>query len=54
MFAPLTRRFHAWHMRNITRRKLRMLDDRLLSDMGIERDSIGDFVAGLDGEGAGK
>ena len=54
MFAPLTRRFHAWHMRHITRRKLRMLDDRLLSDMGIERDGIGDFVAGLDGKGAGK
>jgi Domain of unknown function (DUF1127). len=44
MFEPLTRRLHAWHMRNETRRRLMRLDDRILADMGIERDSIGDFV----------
>ncbi|MBJ3785889.1 DUF1127 domain-containing protein [Devosia sediminis] len=54
MFEPLSRRLHAWHMRNVTRRKLSMLDDRLLGDMGIERSHIGDFVARLDAEGARK
>jgi uncharacterized protein YjiS (DUF1127 family) len=54
MFEPLTTRLHAWHMRNLTRRKLAMLDDRLLIDMGIERRSIGDYVARLDAEGVRK
>lgn len=51
MFEPLKRRLHAWHMRNITRRKLSMLDNRLLADLGIERDHIGDLVARIDAEG---
>jgi uncharacterized protein YjiS (DUF1127 family) len=51
MFEPLTRRLHDWHMRNVTRRKLSMLDTRTLADMGIERDQIGDFVARLKIEG---
>lgn len=34
-----------WRLRNVTRRKLAQLDDRLLADMGIERDSIDGFVA---------
>lgn len=51
MFEPLTRRLHAWHMRNFTRRKLSMLDDRILADLGIERGGIGDFVARLDSQG---
>lgn len=45
MFERLTRRLHTWHMRNVTRRKLERLDDRILADMGIERDQIGDFVS---------
>ena len=48
MFEPLTRRLMAWHMRNVTRHRLSRLDDHLLADLGIERDHIGDFVAGLD------
>ena len=51
MFEPLTRRLHAWHLRNVTRRKLSLLDTRLLADLGIERDQIGDFVARLNLEG---
>ncbi|MHA6299797.1 DUF1127 domain-containing protein [Devosia sp. CAU 1758] len=51
MFEPLTRRLHDWHMRNVTRRKLSMLDTRILADMGIERDQIDDFVARLNIEG---
>ena len=54
MFEPLTRRLQAWHMRNLTRRKLSMLDNRLLADMGIERDQIGAFVARLDVDGERK
>lgn len=45
MFAPLARKFIDWRLRSITRRKLAMLDDRLLADIGTRRDSIGDFVA---------
>ncbi len=45
MFAPLARKFIDWRLRNITRRKLAMLDDRMLADIGAKRDSIGDFIA---------
>jgi uncharacterized protein YjiS (DUF1127 family) len=54
MFEPLTRRLHAWHLRNVTRRKLFMLDTRLLADLGIERDQINDFVARLNVDGERK
>lgn len=54
MFEPITRRFHAWHMRNYTRRRLAMLDNRILADLGIERDQIGDFVARINMEGERK
>lgn len=54
MFEPLTRTLSAWHRRNVTRRKLSMLDDRTLFDMGIERNRIGDYVARLDAEGRRK
>jgi uncharacterized protein YjiS (DUF1127 family) len=54
MFEPITRRLYAWHMRNFTRRKLSMLDDRLLSDLGIERDHINEHVARIEIEGPGK
>ena len=40
MFEPIRRRLHAWHMRNYTRRRLAMLDSRILTDLGIERDQI--------------
>ncbi|MCP8883255.1 DUF1127 domain-containing protein [Devosia sp. XJ19-1] len=45
MFEPIVRRLHNWRLRNIARRKLATLDDRLLADIGTERDNIGDFVA---------
>ena len=51
MFEPVRRRLYAWHMRNSTRRRLAMLDSRILADMGIERDQIGDFVDRIDIEG---
>ena len=54
MFEPLTRKLHAWHMRNVTRRRLAMLDNHLLADLGIERDQINDYVARLDVSGGGK
>ncbi|MNV97972.1 hypothetical protein D3C71_1931660 [compost metagenome] len=54
MFEPITRRLHAWHMRNFTRRRLNMLDNHLLADLGIERDQIDEYVAGLDLTGGRK
>lgn len=45
MFEPIASRLRNWRLRNIARRKLAMLDDRLLADIGTERDTIGDFVA---------
>ncbi|UYN99193.1 MAG: DUF1127 domain-containing protein [Devosia sp.] len=44
MFDPITRRFARWRLRAETRRKLAMLDNRLLADIGTERSAIGDFV----------
>ena len=44
MFERVKLRLHIWHMRNLTRRKLHMLDNRILTDLGIERDSIDTFV----------
>jgi uncharacterized protein YjiS (DUF1127 family) len=44
MFETMRRRFADWRLRQIARRKLSMLDDRLLLDLGTERDCIGDFV----------
>lgn len=45
MFDPLICRLQNWRLRNIARRKLAQLDDRLLADIGTKRDAIGDFVA---------
>lgn len=45
MFEPLTRKFSDWRQRRIAIRKLHTLDDRLLADVGAERDSIAQFVA---------
>ena len=51
MFNPIRRRLYAWHMRNYTRRRLAMLDSRILADLGIERDQIDDVIARIDIEG---
>src|SRR5690606_34810688 len=45
MFQPLALRLRNWRLRQATRRKLAMLDDRLLADIGTQRDTIGDFIA---------
>lgn len=45
MFAPLTRKFTDWRLRRIAIRKLHTLDDRLLADVGTNRDDIVCFVA---------
>ncbi len=45
MFEPITRRLRRWHLRNITRRKLAFLDDRLLADIGTKRSGIADFIS---------
>ena len=52
MFEPITRRLRNWRIRSITRRKLHLLDDRLLADIGTERSTIGEFVDGQPIEGA--
>jgi uncharacterized protein YjiS (DUF1127 family) len=44
MFAPLTRKFNDWRLRRMAIRKLHNLDDRLLKDLGTERDQIDCFV----------
>jgi uncharacterized protein YjiS (DUF1127 family) len=48
MFEPLIRKFVDWRLRRITVRKLQGLDDRLLADLGTQRDEIDRFVAKLD------
>lgn len=48
MFEPLIRKFVDWRLRRITIRTLRRLDDRLLADVGTQRDEIDHFVARLD------
>lgn len=44
MFDPLARKFNDWRLRRIAVRKLHNLDDRLLADLGTQRDRIDDFV----------
>lgn len=51
MFEHITNRLRRWHRRNVTRRHLSWLDDRLLADIGTERGSIGDFIVARDREG---
>jgi uncharacterized protein YjiS (DUF1127 family) len=46
MFDPILQKYRNWRLRAIARRKLALMDDRLLADIGTERDCIGDFVAG--------
>lgn len=45
MFEPIRNRLRRWHLRNVTRRKLSLLDDRLLTDIGTKRSGIADFIA---------
>ncbi len=45
MFEPVMSRFNDWRLRQIARRKLSMLDDRLLADLGTERETLLDFIA---------
>ena len=47
MFEPIARRLRQWHLRSITRRKLALLDDRLLADMGVNPRDPGDCVVPL-------
>lgn len=51
MFEPITNRLRRWHLRNITRRKLALLDDRLLADIGTRRSGIADFISDRPEEG---
>lgn len=48
MFEPLTRKFTDWRLRRIAIRKLHNLDDRLLADIGTQREDIACFVIGAD------
>jgi uncharacterized protein YjiS (DUF1127 family) len=45
MFEPIRNRPRRWHLRNITRRKLSLLDDRLLTDIGTKRSGIAEFIS---------
>ncbi|MBD8066268.1 DUF1127 domain-containing protein [Devosia sp. PTR5] len=44
MLSNLTKRFRTWRLRHDTARRLRALDNRLLADIGAEREAIDDFV----------
>lgn len=50
MFEPIRNRLRRWHLRSVTRRKLSLLDDRLLVDIGTTRSGIADFVAAQNDE----
>ncbi|GLQ58114.1 DUF1127 domain-containing protein [Devosia nitrariae] len=44
MFDTLTRRLIAWRKEQTAIRRLMLMDDHLLHDMGTSRDEIRDFV----------
>lgn len=48
MFEPLTRKFVKRWERLVTVHKLQSLDDRLLADLGINRQDIARYVASMD------
>lgn len=48
MFEPLIRRYADWRLRRIAIHRLHHLDDRLLADLGTERNQIESFVASID------
>jgi uncharacterized protein YjiS (DUF1127 family) len=50
MFEPIRNRLRLWHLRHVARRRLSMLDDRLLADIGTRRSGIAGFVAMQTGE----
>lgn len=45
MFKPILHRVRLWRLRNIARSKLAMMDDRMLADIGTERDALDEFIA---------
>lgn len=47
MFEPLTSRLRSWHLRNVTRRRLALLDARLLADIGANKADAGSQVVPL-------
>lgn len=51
MFEPIRNRLRRWHQRNLTHRRLALLDDRLLADIGTRRSGIGDFISARSCEG---
>ena len=51
MFEPIRNRLRLWHLRHVARRRLSMLDDRLLADIGTRRSGIGDFISARSCEG---
>jgi uncharacterized protein YjiS (DUF1127 family) len=48
MFHPLFRKYADWRLRRIAIRRLHEMDDRLLADVGTQRDQIEHFVASID------
>ena len=44
MLDQLLERFHLWRLQRIAVHKLRALDDHLLCDLGVSRETIEDFV----------
>lgn len=52
MFESIIRHLRHWRIRNTTRRRLHLLDDRLLADIGTDRQGIGAFAASHTIEGA--
>lgn len=48
MFQPMIRRFIEWRERRIAIYRLRNLDDRLLNDLGTQREDIVRFVSAID------
>ena len=45
MFDPIFRRLRNWRLRNVTRRKLALLDDRLLAEMASKASSPANPIA---------
>ncbi|GAB4237265.1 MAG: hypothetical protein Kow0032_22920 [Methyloligellaceae bacterium] len=46
ILSAIARAWRKWRERNRARRQLRALDDHLLRDIGIRRDSIDEYVEG--------
>ena len=46
MLGVLARRLMAWRQERIAIRKLELMDDHILTDMGTSRENIREFVRG--------